>query len=213
MPDGEPWSAMVAEFEEYGFVRLPGLFAPADLGPVERHLARWVDLLAARVAGSPEAGAALHATEPFPRRLAAICADAPEALGGLLRGMNEVWLPTPADPARELYDLVTDPRLLAPLHALLGPELALHRGICRPKLPEVADAAFPVHQDSQYFDLQHPDAGGGTVVKRGYTPSTADLRIVSLWLPLVDTDPGNGCMQFVSAAALSSASSLAAEAG
>ena len=63
-----------------------------------------------------------------------------------VRGMNVVWMPTAEHPARELFELVTDPRLVAPLRHILGPRLCMHRGICRPKLPGVPDAAFPFHQ-------------------------------------------------------------------
>jgi hypothetical protein len=92
------------------------------------------------------------------------------AAAGLLRGMNEVWMPTPDRPARAMFDLCTNPRLVRVVQTLIGAtELSYHRGICRPKLPKTAAAAFPFHQDSQYFDLECPD---NTTVRRLSRPCT-----------------------------------------
>ena len=69
----------------------------------------------------------------------------------LLRGMNEVWMSTPSEPAGEMYDLVTHEKLVAIVAQLCQTQkLSFHRGICRPKLPGTAAAAFPLHQDSHH---------------------------------------------------------------
>ena len=80
---------------------------------------------------------------------------------------------------RELFDLATQPRLVRVLERILGPELSFQRGLCRPKLPDLPHSAFPLHQDSQYFDTSSPQSAGGRV-EPGFEPSTADMNIVSI---------------------------------
>ena len=51
-------------------------------------------------------------------------------------------------------------------------------------------------QDSQYFDASHSQAIRGRVTA-GFSPSTANMDIVSCWVPLTDTDKQNGCLNFL----------------
>ena len=67
----------------------------------------------------------------------------------ILRGMNDVWVPSAEESGREMFNLAMQPRLLRVLACILGPELSFHRGLCRPKLPDLPHSAFPLHQDSQ----------------------------------------------------------------
>lgn len=154
--------------------------------------------------------AELHADQPFNRRLARLVEDQAKrsghdptlsaTTGVFARGSQivEVWKSTPEAPARALFELVTHPALLGPIAELLGgPELCFHRGLCRPKLPGVTDAGFPWHQDSQYFDTKSPNSKDAVNVEAGWSPSTADMPIVGVWVPLVDADVRSGCLQFI----------------
>ena len=107
-------------YETNGFAKLSNVFSPRELQPVVQHLSRWVDDVARRISSNVP----LHADAPFAARLALVAIEegAEDVLAGLLRGMNEVWLPTPDNDAKAMFDLVTDARLMKPLSHLLGTE-------------------------------------------------------------------------------------------
>ena len=154
---------------------------------VRGRLERWVESFVA----SEGVGEENHAGESFARRLAAVAEDMAAAgatapLDRILRGMGDVWVPSAEESGRELFNLATQPLLLRVLARILGPELSFQRGLCRPKLPDLPHSAFPLHQDSQYFDTNSPQSVDGRV-DPGFEPSTADMDIVSIWVPLVDT--------------------------
>lgn len=184
------------QWERQGFLYVPQLLSEEVLMPVQKHLERWVDAV------SP----GLCSEEPFTTRLASMAHDL-EARGktnpiqALLRGMNEVWMSTPSEPAGEMYDLVTHEKLVAIVAQLCQTQkLSFHRGICRPKLPGTAAAAFPLHQDSQYFDLECDEAkesANPTAVEPGFATSTANIKIVSAWVPLVDCSAATGCLEII----------------
>lgn len=158
-------------YHQQGFVHLPGLFAPSELVPVRQQLERWVDSVATALQPdrADEHPHGLFPEEPFERRLAMLAAHAEAAEGSgngsrvgsdLLKQMQRggsvvqpVWSSCAEEPCKAVFDIVTDSRLLKVVSTLLrGQELSFHRGQCRPKLPGThQNAAFPMHQDSQYF--------------------------------------------------------------
>lgn len=79
----------------------------------------------------------------------------------------------------EIYALQTDPRLGEVAAAILGDEVYGHTVLnARPKLPDQQLTTVPWHQDGAYFG-----------------PHYVGQRILTAWLPLVDVDERNGCMQ------------------
>ena len=92
--------------------------------------------------------------------------------------------PTPAGTtrvfSRALFDLWVEPEILDVVEALIGPEIQFNGDFwVRPKLPDEQQTTLPWHQDS------------------GYMPDTADHRLLTLWMPLVDTNAENGTLQFL----------------
>ena len=82
--------------------------------------------------------------------------------------------------SRALFDLWVEPEILDVVEALIGPEIQFNGDFwVRPKLPDEQQTTLPWHQDS------------------GYMPDTADHRLLTLWMPLVDTNAENGTLQFL----------------
>lgn len=87
---------------------------------------------------------------------------------------------------------MTSPALLRAVAALLDnpATVVFHGATCRPKLPATCPgaerASQPFHQDSQYFD-------DGKAA--GDCWSTADMHIVSCWLPLGPVSKRSGCLE------------------
>ena len=82
--------------------------------------------------------------------------------------------------SRALFDLWVEPAILDVVQALIGPEIQFNGDFwVRPKLPDEQETTLPWHQDS------------------GYMPDTADHSLLTLWMPLVETNAENGTLQFV----------------
>ena len=82
--------------------------------------------------------------------------------------------------SRALFDLWVEPAILDVVEALIGPEIQFNGDFwVRPKLPDEQETTLPWHQDS------------------GYMPDTAHQRLLTLWMPLVETDAENGTLQFL----------------
>ena len=82
--------------------------------------------------------------------------------------------------SRALFDLWVEPAILDAVEALIGPEIQFNGDFwVRPKLPDEQETTLPWHQDS------------------GYMPDTAHQRLLTLWLPLVETSAENGTLQFL----------------
>ena len=82
--------------------------------------------------------------------------------------------------SRALYELWIEPAILDVVEALIGPEIQFNGDFwVRPKLPAEEETTLPWHQDS------------------GYMPGTAEHKLLTVWLPLVDVDAANGTLQFI----------------
>ena len=82
--------------------------------------------------------------------------------------------------SRALFDLWVEPAILDVVEALIGPEIQFNGDFwVRPKLPDEQETTLPWHQDS------------------GYMPDTAHQRLLTLWMPLVETSAENGTLQFL----------------
>ena len=75
------------------------------------------------------------------------------------------------------FDLMSNPKVIDPVESLLGGEIFSNPIYnVRPKVPGVAAGAVPWHQDKSYW----PDANSNPVI--------------TVWIPLVDTNLENGCL-------------------
>ena len=83
--------------------------------------------------------------------------------------------------SRELYDFGMIPGILELAESILGPEIQFNGDYwVRSKLPHESLTTYPWHQDSGY-----------------YGAATEKHHILSLWIPLVDVDEVNGCLQMM----------------
>ena len=165
--------AQVEAYGKDGYVLLPGIFSDADLEQVRLAIEGEVDRLADRFYREGKVGSRF-ANQPFNRRLVQLCESAGEEV--------RIWeLRTRASVTPALYQFVRHPRMLELMSALLGPEVAWTGSFAvRVKLPESEETRFPWHQDTQY-----------------YGNPTQHLHVISVWIPLVDVDEQNGCLQLL----------------
>ena len=165
--------AKVEAYHNDGYLLVPGLFTEADMEPVRLAIEDEVDRLADRFYRAGKVSSRF-ADQPFNRRLVLLCESAQESV--------RIWeLRTRAAVTPELYRLVRHPGLLELMTAILGPEVAWTGSFAvRVKLPESEVTAFPWHQDTQY-----------------YGNPTRHLHVISVWIPLVDVDERNGCLQLL----------------
>lgn len=163
-------------FATNGFVVVDDLLGRDALAPLIRELEAWLDerALALQAGGHLDD---LATGLPFATRYARLFAQTP--LVGT--ALDIAFLRGPA-----LFALLTHPRLLDAVASLVGPEVLLNpihhlrAKIPQPLMPEAAETYFnvPWHQDS------------------GVMWEEADpVPIVSVWIPLVDATPDNGCME------------------
>ena len=160
----------IEEYERDGFLFVRGLLQDPDLEPLRRVIAAQVDR-EARQRQAAGAIADLHENAPFERRLY-------EVYQGIKRNSGnwnqEVF-------SRELYDFGTNPAILDLVESILGPEIQFNGDYwVRSKLPHESLTTYPWHQDSGY-----------------YGDATEKHHILSLWIPLVDVNEVNGCMQMM----------------
>jgi hypothetical protein len=180
-----------AHYDDHGFVVIDAGLTPMDLQPVRRDYDAFIDAEARRLYA---AGALteLFADEPFERRLARIC----EVDLSIYEQIDLMYCCLPG-----VFDFLRNRQLLDLVEGIVGPEI-----ICSPiqharaKLPEstlararlsasenqtrlrsmVGENVAPWHQDAQvHLEVAEPHA------------------IVTVWIPLVDATPDNGCLQLI----------------
>ncbi len=150
---------------------IPGLLSEEDLAPVRQVIAKAVDRIARNLHAEGKIED-LHENEPFSRRLIEIHSKiAKESMSWNREVFSEA-----------VYDLCVHPTVLDMAESLLGSTEVTMNGDywVRTKLPEEQLTTLPWHQDSDYYGAQ-----------------TEPLHILSIWIPLVDVDETNGCMQFI----------------
>lgn len=110
-----------------------------------------------------------HSDLSFETRLVALNRGTEERL----RSWNNIAM------SAALYHLICHPAIVDALTPILGRDFGFNGDYhVRPKLPNSTYTAFPWHQDSQY-----------------YGPQSQHARIITVWIPMVDVDERNGCLQ------------------
>ncbi len=156
------------DFERDGCLLVRNAVPPADLDPLIAHIEAAIDEYAQSLRAKGEISD-MHEDLPFPDRLVALNRGTEERL----RSWNNIAM------GEGLYDVICHPGITRALMPILGPGFGFNGDYhVRPKLPNSKYTAFPWHQDSQYYgaDSQH-------------------ALIVTVWIPLVDVDERNGCLQ------------------
>ncbi len=166
----------IAAFREEGVLRVEEPFLADALAPLQADLEAWIDRRAREV----QAGGHLDDLcegLPFERRFAALYAQS----GFMAAGLDVHLMRTPA-----LFAFLRNEALLDAVECLLGPEIVLNPiHHLRAKLPQPL-----VHEVMEtYFNVPwHQDSG---VMWEEADP----VPVVGVWIPLVDANEDNGCMQ------------------
>ena len=161
----------VAQYESDGFLIVEGLFSDDDLAPVIDEIAAAVDTLARRLFAERSI-ASPYADEGFYTRMARVAAEYDEA-----PGLFQISTPMGA----ALAALWSSDRLLDIVAAIIGPDVeggAIWN--VRPKVPNNVLMTVPWHQDSGYL-----------------APSGQGTAQPACWIPLLDVNAENGCLQVV----------------
>lgn len=162
-----------ASFEENGYLVLENVLSEAEIRSVLDHIAR---VVGEKTEALYAEGKIAHKYEELPveTRWAKICEMSPQQARGWNR---EVF-------GRAIYELCTNDKLLDLCELLLGPDITLNGDYwVRPKVPHEEMTTIPWHQDSFYYNGQGND--------------NLSYKILSLWIPLVDVDERNGCLQVI----------------
>ncbi len=143
----------------------------ADLEPFRNTLREQVDAYAHKLLDEGKIDS-LYQDLPFGQRLAAVHkAKDLKGLGG--------WQLPPIGP--ELGALIHHPAIADALEPHLGSNITCNGDhMVRISLPGSEKTPFRLHQDSQY-----------------YGEATQHAHIVTVWIPLVDVDEGNGCLYVI----------------
>jgi phytanoyl-CoA hydroxylase len=160
-----------AFFFEEGYLVLENILDEADLQPVIDEITSEIDIRAQKLRDAGDISE-LHEHEPFETRLARISQETAKLAVSIWNGI----LHGPA-----IFHLITNPKLLDIAEAFCGEELiasSVYR--LRPKIPEFGYGVVPAHQDSGYFE-----------------PICDDSLIITMWIPLVDTNRENGCLYVI----------------
>lgn len=162
-------SEQVAQFHEEGFLVVEDLIPEALLAHLERGITAQIDRLASDLVRAGELSSTF-ADAPFITRLTEITAENTRVIKEITDGA----LAIPA-----IFELIRSEPLLDVAESLCGPELiasSVYR--LRPKLPNYGPGVVPWHQDSGYFE-----------------PYCDQSLILTCWIPLVDANAHNGCLQ------------------
>ncbi len=165
-------ATQVKHFADEGWVMVPDVYTEADLQPVRDEITEVIDG-AARTLLAEGKIKQIWEAEPFETRLTRIYEECPEILPPIV-GKAGGGHSGPA-----FFRFITHPSILAHVQSLVGEEIvgsSVYR--IRPKMPNYAKGAVPWHQDSGYFN-----------------PHCDDDLVVTCWIPLVDANQENGCLQ------------------
>ena len=183
-PGGAAPVVDLAGYHERGFTIVRAALLPEDFAALEAAYDRLIDGLAAEWLAVGRIRSA-HAAAPFSERLARIVAELPvEEVAGMVAQGGALAGNGPLDifhaQQRAMFEFTFKPRLLALLEQIIGPELLLSPiQHIRPHL---------ARGDTQEAHVWHMD--------QSVTLEEADnAEIVTVWVPLVDVDRANGCLQ------------------
>ena len=161
-------------YNSQGYCVLEDLLTEEDLAPCREAMTQKVDAIAADLLAHGKVKDVL-ADRPFAYRLA-------ELFDGL---SDEEFLKYGRgwrDRIPGYFRLMSNPKILNAVQSLIGPEIFSNPVYnVRPKVPKVAAGAVPWHQDKSYW----PDANSNPVI--------------TVWIPLVDATPVNGCLHLIPA--------------
>ncbi len=159
------------KFAEDGYVVVKAALHSDDLAPLIAVISEVVDRRAQEFCNEGTISDT-YGDMPFERRWYAIlqeCGRENEVFGWHTLVFSEA-----------LFNLITHPKVLDVVEALIGSEIQFNGDFwVRPKLPNEKLTTLPWHQDSAYM------------------PHTENDTHLTVWLPLVDVEVENGALQFL----------------
>ncbi len=156
-------------YREEGYLVLPHLLSDADLAPARQAMMDKVEEIAQELFAKGIIDDR-HESAPFETRLARLFAGRSDE--EFLR-FGRSW----RERRPGYYHLMANPKILDAVESLIGAEIFANPVYnTRPKVPGVAAGAVPWHQDKSYW----PDANSNPVI--------------TVWIPLVDANAVNGCL-------------------
>jgi ectoine hydroxylase-related dioxygenase (phytanoyl-CoA dioxygenase family) len=162
----------VSFYRSHGYVLLNDLLTDDDLAPARAAMTQKVDMIADELLRDGKVKDSLR-HRPFKYRLAELFAELKDQ--DFLR-YGRSW----RDRLPGYFVLMSNPKILDAVESLIGPEIFANPVYnVRPKVPKVAAGAVPWHQDKSYW----PDANSNPVI--------------TVWIPLVDSTPENGCLHLI----------------
>ncbi|HEV2473365.1 MAG TPA: phytanoyl-CoA dioxygenase family protein [Chthonomonadales bacterium] len=156
-------------FHDLGYLLVEDLIEPFVLDSVQDEITAQIDRLASGLVEERKLSSS-YSELPFTSRLAYITRECPDVVNRITDGA----LSLPA-----MFDLIRYEPLLDVAESLCGAELiasSVYR--LRPKLPNYGPGVVPWHQDSAYFE-----------------PYCDKSLILTCWVPFVDANALNGCLQ------------------
>ena len=163
----------VDDYDEQGYLVLPGLLDGDDLAPVRAAMMMKVDLVADQLLAAGRITDPLVG-EPFETRLAQLF----EGLSAedFVTFTGQSW----RDRLTGYFELMSNPKILDVVESLIGPEIFANPVYnVRPKVPRVAAGEVPWHQDKSYW----PDAQSNPVI--------------TVWVAVVGATVENGCLRMI----------------
>lgn len=156
-------------YDREGYLVYPNLLTQEELAPVKEAMTQKVSWIADDLLKAGKIKDKLE-HEPFETRLARLF-DGLTDEDFLKFGRS--W----RDRIPGYFVLMSNPKILNAVECLIGSEIFANPVYnVRPKVPKVAAGAVPWHQDKSYW----PDANSNPVI--------------TVWIPLVDSTPLNGCL-------------------
>ena len=167
---GSLTTEQVRSYREEGYLVLRDLLTAEDMEPVKGALDDKVSQIAAAMIEAGTVNDPL-VDEPFEVRLARLFDGLPEE--DFLR-FGRSW----RDRHPGYFAFMSNPKILDAVESLIGGEIFSNPVYnTRPKVPRVAAGAVPWHQD------------------RSYWPGANANPVITVWIPLVDANEKNGCLQ------------------
>jgi phytanoyl-CoA hydroxylase len=163
----------VGQYDEQGYLVLPGLLSEQDLAPARGAMMEKVDQVAHALLEAGLIGDLL-ADEPFETRLARLF----ESLSGedFVAFTGQSW----RDRLPGYFQLLSNAKVLDVVESLIGPEIFANPVYnVRPKVPRVAAGEVPWHQDKSYW------------------PGAMSNPVITVWIALVDATLENGCLRII----------------
>lgn len=159
-------------YHREGYLVVKSLLRDADLRPARKAMERKVDAIAADLLARGLVDDTRQ-DSPFETRLAELFADKSDEE---FLEFGRSW--RDRDPG--YFELMSNPRILDAVEPLIGGEIFANPIYnTRPKVPKVAAGAVPWHQDKSYW------------------PGANANPVITVWVPLVDSNQDNGCLNIM----------------